>query len=62
MLQPTHKNYTYNGAATLTDGQLGDTGFGTGRWLGFCENDLEAVIDMQKRFCNLARRVQHLRG
>ncbi|MDY5471296.1 MAG: family 20 glycosylhydrolase, partial [Prevotella sp.] len=48
LLQPTHKNYTYNGAATLTDGQLGDTGFGTGRWLGFCENDLEAVIDMQK--------------
>ena len=48
LLQPTHKNYTYNDAATLTDGLLGDTGFGTGRWLGFCENDLEAVIDMQK--------------
>ena len=48
LLQPTHKSYTYNGAATLTDGLLGDTGFGTGRWLGFCENDLEAVIDMQR--------------
>ena len=48
LLQPTHKSYTYNGAAALTDGLLGDTGFGTGRWLGFCENDLEAVIDMQK--------------
>ena len=48
LLQPTHKSYTYNGAAALTDGLLGDTGFGTGRWLGFCENDLEAVVDMQK--------------
>ena len=47
LLQPTHNNYTYNGAVALTDGLLGDTGFGTGRWLGFCENDLEAVVDMQ---------------
>ena len=48
LLQPTHKNYTYNGGVALTDGLLGDTGFGTGRWLGFCENDLEAVIDLKQ--------------
>lgn len=48
LLQPTHKNYTYNGGATLTDGLIGDKGFGTGRWLGFCGNDLEAVIDLKK--------------
>lgn len=47
LLQPTHKNYTYNGGATLTDGLLGDKGFGTGRWLGFSGNDLEAVIDLK---------------
>jgi len=48
LLQPTHKNYTYKGGATLTDGLLGDKGFGTGRWLGFSGNDLEAVIDLKK--------------
>ena len=48
LLQPTHKNYTYNGGATLTDGLIGDKGFGTGRWLGFSGNDLEAVIDLKK--------------
>ena len=48
LLQPTHKNYTYNGGATLTDGLLGDKGFGTGRWLGFSGNDLEAVIDLKQ--------------
>lgn len=48
LLQPTHKNYTYKGGATLTDGLLGDNGFGTGRWLGFSGNDLEAVIDLKQ--------------
>lgn len=48
LLQPTHKNYTYNGGTTLTDGLLGDKGFGTGRWLGFSGNDLEAVIDLKQ--------------
>ena len=48
LLQPTHKNYTYKGRATLTDGLLGDKGFGTGRWLGFSGNDLEAVIDLKQ--------------
>ena len=48
LLQPTHKNYTYKGGATLTDGLLGDKGFGTGRWLGFSGNDLEAIIDLKQ--------------
>lgn len=48
LLQPTHKNYTYKGGATLTDGLIGDKGFGTGRWLGFSGNDLEAVIDLKQ--------------
>ena len=48
LLQPTHKNYTYKGGATLTDGLLGDKGFGTGHWLGFSGNDLEAVIDLKQ--------------
>lgn len=48
LLQPTHNNYTYKGGATLTDGLLGDKGFGTGRWLGFSGNDLEAVIDLKQ--------------
>ena len=47
LLQPTHKNYTYKGGATLTDGLLGDKGFGTGR-LGFSGNDLEAIIDLKQ--------------
>ena len=48
LLQPTHKSYTFNGGAALTDGLVGDKGFGTGRWLGFSGNDLEAVIDLKK--------------
>ena len=48
LLQPTHKSYTFNGSAALTDGLVGDKGFGTGRWLGFSGNDLEAVIDLKK--------------
>jgi hexosaminidase len=48
LLQPTHKNYTYKGGAALTDGLLGDKGFGTGRWLGFSGNDLEAIIDLKQ--------------
>ena len=48
LLQPTHKSYTFNGGTALTDGLVGDKGFGTGRWLRFSGNDLEAVIDLKK--------------
>ena len=48
LIQPVHKNYTFNGAITLVDGLKGTPNYRTGRWLGFSENDFEAVIDLQK--------------
>ena len=48
LLQPIHENYTFNGDITLVDGLKGTPNYRTGRWLGFCETDLEAVIDLQR--------------
>lgn len=49
LLQPSNKSYTFAGATTLVDGQRGtSTNYGTGRWIGFVGNDLEAVIDLGK--------------
>ncbi|MBQ8337344.1 MAG: family 20 glycosylhydrolase [Bacteroidaceae bacterium] len=48
LIQPVHKNYTFNGAITLVDGLKGTPNYRTGRWLGFSENDFEAVIDLQQ--------------
>jgi hexosaminidase len=48
LIQPVHKNYTFNGAITLVDGLKGTPNYRTGRWLGFSENDFEAVIDLQE--------------
>ena len=48
LIQPVHRNYTFNGAITLVDGLKGTPNYRTGRWLGFSENDFEAVIDLQK--------------
>ena len=48
LLQPIHKNYTFEGPVTLVDGLKGSPNYRTGRWLGFCETDLEAVIDLKK--------------
>ncbi|MBR4065606.1 MAG: family 20 glycosylhydrolase [Bacteroidaceae bacterium] len=48
LLQPIHKNYTFKGETTLVDGLKGNPNYRTGRWLGFCETDLEAVIDLKK--------------
>ena len=48
LLQQPEHNYTYDGASMLTDGLTGEYGFNNGRWMGFCKNDLEAVIDMGK--------------
>ncbi len=48
LLQPIHENYTFNGEITLVDGLKGTPNYRTGRWLGFCETDLEAVIDLQR--------------
>ena len=47
MLQPIHKNYTFEGAVTLVNGLKGSPNYRTGRWLGFCETDMEAVIDLK---------------
>jgi hexosaminidase len=46
LLQPISPKYKYNGAYTLTDGLFGTTNFKSGRWLGFCGNDIEAIIDL----------------
>ena len=48
LLQPIHEKYTFNGDITLVDGLKGNPNYRTGRWLGFCLTDLEAVIDLQK--------------
>jgi hexosaminidase len=48
LLQPIHKNYTFEGPITLVNGLKGSPNYRTGRWLGFCETDLEAVIDLKK--------------
>ncbi len=36
--------YEGNGAATLTDGLIGSSSHGDGKWIGFVANDLEATI------------------
>ena len=48
LLQDIHKNYTFEGPITLVDGLKGNPNYRTGRWLGFCLTDLEAVIDLKK--------------
>lgn len=48
LLQPIHRNYTFKGDITLVDGLKGNPNYRTGRWLGFCGTDLEAVIDLKK--------------
>ena len=47
LLQPIHRNYTFKGDVTLVDGLKGNPNYRTGRWLGFCGTDLEAVIDLK---------------
>ena len=46
LLQASHPSYTFDGASTLADGLTGDRNYKTGRWIGFCGTDLEAVIDL----------------
>ena len=46
-MQHIHENYTFKGGITLVDGLKGTPNYRTGRWLGFCETDLEAVIDLK---------------
>ena len=46
LLQPSNQGYTFDGPLTLVDGLVGSPNYRTGRWLGFSENDFEAVIDL----------------
>lgn len=46
--QPEPK-YTFGGAETLIDGLTGKGNFNSGRWLGFCNHPLDAVIDLKKK-------------
>ena len=48
LLQPINKAYEYEGAVTLVDGMMGNRNYKTGRWIAFCENDMEAVIDLKE--------------
>jgi hexosaminidase len=48
LLQDIHKNYTFEGPVTLVDGLKGSPNYRTGRWLGFCLTDMEAVIDLKQ--------------
>ncbi len=47
-LQPINKAYEFEGIGTLVDGLKGNGNYKTGRWIGFCGTDLEAVIDLQE--------------
>ena len=47
LLQPSYKSYSYDGPQTLTDGLKGNHNYRTGRWLGFANNDFEALVDLQ---------------
>ena len=42
------KKYTYEGASTLNDGNLGRGAYNSGRWLGFNGVPLDAMIDFEQ--------------
>ncbi|HIS22137.1 MAG TPA: family 20 glycosylhydrolase [Candidatus Cryptobacteroides intestinipullorum] len=46
LLQEPCERYAYDGARMLVDGLKGDNIFGSGRWLGFENTEMEAVIDL----------------
>lgn len=43
---PFKKKYNAGGPNALTDGKWGSSNFGDGKWQGYQENDLDAVIDL----------------
>lgn len=49
LLQPSCDRYTFDGAQMLVDGLEGDNVFGSGRWIGFENSDLVAVVDLGER-------------
>lgn len=47
LLQRPHPQQVYGGETLLVDGlEAEDTNFASGRWIGFCGNDLESIIDL----------------
>jgi hexosaminidase len=46
LYQPIDKKYFYQGAQTLVDGLSGDGNYASGRWVGFCGDDMVAVVDL----------------
>ena len=47
LLQPINGGYKFDGPVVLVDGLTGpDTNYRTGRWLGFSQADLEAIVDL----------------
>ena len=47
LLQLPHPRQVYGGATLLVDGLTADdTNYASGRWIGFCGNALEAIIDL----------------
>lgn len=49
LLQQPHPAQVYAGPTLLVDGLTApDTNYASGRWIGFCGTDLEALIDLQQ--------------
>lgn len=46
--QPINQQYLYNGVSTLNDGLKGNKNYRTGRWIAFCQNDMDVTIDLQQ--------------
>lgn len=47
LLYEPHRKYTFDGATTLVDGIcVGNTGYGSGGWLGWGGRDMVAIIDL----------------
>ena len=49
LAQPYSKNYPASGEKSLVDGYRGGKGYGDGLWLGFLNNDVDAVIDLGEK-------------
>lgn len=47
LLQPVSPEFTFGGAALLTDGLTGNSCYSTGRWIGCYDSDMEAIIDLE---------------
>lgn len=45
--QEPQERYRFNGSQTLVDGRTGSSVFSTGEWLGFYNNNFEAVVDLK---------------